>query len=176
MKSPLAAAAVVALLLPASLALAQTTSPAPVIQADRTYLQKDSRGAEYELELSQLALQKAQNPQVRQYAQMIVHQHEQANQQLQQVAQENGVMLPGKPNHQERQRLARLTNLSGPAFDKAYVQDVKRANQMDVKDEQKELGSTRNPTIRQFVQAEQQMDQQHTQAAQALQANGSSNS
>jgi putative membrane protein len=174
-----------ALILSAPLALAQTSSMQPQNNAsgmqtggpglskqDTTYLKRDARGAAYELDISRLAAQKAQKAQVRQYAEMIVNQHEQANQHLHEVAQANGVAVPTRPDHKDRRRMAKLQKLNGAAFDKTYLQYVKQANEQDLKQEAKEIDSTKNPQVRQFVQEEQQLDQQHAKAAQALQANG----
>lgn len=47
--------------------------------ADRNFLSDTARGAAFELQASQLATEKAQNPQVKQYATMVVEDHAQMN-------------------------------------------------------------------------------------------------
>ena len=173
---PVATAA--ALLLAAPLALAQSANNNAsnmesngqnnLGSADRTYLQQDARGSAFELQISQLASQKAQNSQVRQFSQTVVSQHSQANQQLQQVAQQNGMTLPTSLDRQDQRKMSRLRRMSGSRFDQAYLKDMVQANQQDMRQQKQELDTTQNQQIRQVVQQESQLDQQHVQAAEAL--------
>ena len=70
--------------------------------------------------------------------------------------------------------MASLQKLNGAAFDKAYVLDVKRANQRDIKEEQQEASTTKNPQIKDYVQHQMQQDQKHAQMASML-GNGRAN-
>ncbi len=147
---PIAIAAA-ALLMSSPLALAQTAtsstqngSNAQLSSADRTYLEQDARGAAYELQISQLAAQKASSPQVRQYAEMVAKDHENYNQKLQQLAEQDGVTVNNTPDQKDQAKINQLEQLNGSAFDKTYVQQMKQVNQSDIKKEQKEADSTQN--------------------------------
>ncbi len=143
--------------------------------ADKRFLRQSARGAAYELQISRMAAQKAADPDVKQYAQMIVADHTSSNEALHQVSAKAGVTLPSAPTRSETRRANRLQALSGSAFDKAYVQEVKQANQRDIKDETKELSSTENQQVKTLVSKFRQMDEKHAQAASSLQASGASN-
>lgn len=174
--SPIAGAIAAAMLLCAPGAFAQAGGSSGSGQthqlspADQDFLRKDAQGATYELQISQIAAQKAQSPQVKQYAQMIVSDHDTYNQRLRQLAQQSGVDLPTTPDSSQQSEISRLRGLSGKAFDQAYIQQVKQANQEDVSDSQKEAGSTQNPQIKQFIEQFKQMDQKHAQDAERLQS------
>jgi len=157
------------------LALAQNSGNGQFSSADKHYLKQDARGAAYELQISQLAAQKANNQQVRQYAEMAAKDHQNYNQQEQQLAEQNGVTLPTSPTREEQSRINRLQQLNGSAFDDAYVRDMRQVNQRDVNEEQKEANSTQNQQIKQFIQQFKQMDQKHLQDARNLPISGSNN-
>ncbi len=170
-----AVVAAAVLVMSSPLALAQSGGNGQLSSADKHYLKQDAHGAAYELQISQLAAQKANDQQVRQYAEMAVKDHENYNQQEQQLAEQNGVALPTSPTKQEQSRINRLQTLNGSAFDDAYVRDMRQVNQRDVNEERKEANSTQNPQIKQFIQEFEQMDQKHLQGAQNLPISGSNN-
>jgi putative membrane protein len=62
--------------------------------ADKRFLSKAAESSQREVALSQLAAQRATNPQVRDFAQQLVSEHTQMDQQLTQLAQQKGVTLP----------------------------------------------------------------------------------
>jgi putative membrane protein len=62
--------------------------------ADKRFLSKAAESSQREVALSQLAAQRASNAQVRDFAQQLVAEHTQLDQQLAQLAQQKGVALP----------------------------------------------------------------------------------
>lgn len=94
-----------------------------------------------EVQLGQLAEQKASSPEVKQFAQRMVNDHTKNDDQLKTVAQEEGVTLPDKLSAKDEATKARLEKLSGKEFDHAYMLDMVRDHTKDVakfKDESKE--------------------------------------
>lgn len=81
-----------------------------------------------EIEASRLALQRSQNPQVRQYAQQLISDHQLANQQLRSMAQQQGLQMPQQLDQQHQQKLQQLQNLSGPTFDAQYARLMARTH------------------------------------------------
>lgn len=76
----------------------------------------------YEIQSSQLALSKAQRPEVRQFAQMLVTHHTQTTQQVTAAATAAGLTPPPPqlmPMH--AQMIAALEAASGASFDSAYL-------------------------------------------------------
>ena len=79
-------------------------------------------------ELSQLALQRSQNPEVRRLAGRLVDQHLRAYDDLLALAGQAGLVTPDSIDLEQRGVKSRLAGLSGAAFDRAYLQAL-RTNQ-----------------------------------------------
>ncbi len=60
---------------------------------DKRFLDQVAKGSKLEVAIAQLGTQRATNPQVRDFAQQLVTDHEHLNQQLAQLARQKGVML-----------------------------------------------------------------------------------
>jgi putative membrane protein len=105
----------------------QRTSPGSDL-----FLDKAIEMNQAEIELSRLAENKSQNPQVKEYAEMMIQDHTQALDKLRSAAGSS----QGQPqlNKQHQQLLDRMSNLSGTQFDNQYmnamVRDHKEAVQM----------------------------------------------
>jgi putative membrane protein len=75
----------------------------------------------YEVEAARLAVSRAQDPQVRAYAQMLVHHHGANNNELMGLVNSKGHRIaPGLPAALQ-QRVATLQALSGAEFDREFV-------------------------------------------------------
>ena len=74
-----------------------------------------------EVQLGQLAQQKAQNADVKQFAQRMVTDHTKANNELKQLAQKENVTLPTDLNAKHKELMSRLQGLSGAEFDREYM-------------------------------------------------------
>ena len=137
-------------------------------QADRTFAMKAAQGGLAEVQAGQLASQKAASPQVRQFGQKMVTDHAQANQELQQIAQQENMNLPAKPSASQTSEDRRLSGMSGDAFDKAYISYEVRDHQQDVADFRREAQSGKDPALKGFAQKYLPVIQHHLQMAQSL--------
>lgn len=135
---------------------------------DTGFLKDQAQGTAYEMAIARLALDKAERPAVKTYAQAIISDHDQLDAQLKMVARIKGVELPTDMTPKQKTDLARLQGLSGATFDRAYEQETTRINGQDKTEDEKELGATNDQTIHQFVQQLQAADQKHLQAGEAL--------
>jgi putative membrane protein len=118
---------------------------------ERTFLREAGYADLAEVQLGQLAKQKASSPEVKQFAERMVNDHTKNYDQLKQVAQQEGVALPDKLSPRDEASKARLEKLSGKEFDHAYMQDMVRDHTTDVakfKDESKENVS---PAVKNYV-------------------------
>lgn len=135
---------------------------------DKQYLVSIGRGSLYEQALSQAAVRQATNSQVKQYAQKLVDEHEQANQEFQQLAQAKGVTPPPSMDARSQTRLNRITRMQGAAFDRAYVREAIRINRTDMTKAQREAQVARDADVKQYAQKLASTDQEHLRDAQAL--------
>ncbi len=65
-------------------------------RSDRHFFEKAAESGMKEVTVSQAAMDRFVNPQVKSFAQMMVNDHSEANQELLALAQKKGVMLPAK--------------------------------------------------------------------------------
>jgi putative membrane protein len=103
---------------------AGTSSSHKLTAADRQFVKKAAQGGLAEVQLGQLATEKAESPEVKQFGQRMVDDHTKANDKLKQVASDEGVTVPDKLNAKDAATKARLEKLSGKAFDRAYMHDM----------------------------------------------------
>lgn len=77
-----------------------------------------------EVALGKIAVERAQDADVKQFAQKMVDDHSKANQELMSLATSKGMQPPAEPTAAQKADSDRLSKLSGAAFDKAYMQHM----------------------------------------------------
>jgi putative membrane protein len=89
--------------------------------SDTLFMTRAAQAKMIGLNLSQLALDRTSNDDVRQYAERMTDQHTQAYSQLIQLAGQKGVILPKELDARNQQIENQLQQLSGASFDQAYM-------------------------------------------------------
>ncbi|MFD0795292.1 DUF4142 domain-containing protein [Mucilaginibacter litoreus] len=74
-----------------------------------------------EVALGKLASEKAVDPQVKEFGQMMVMDHTKANEELMAIAKTKNITLPTAPDAEHQQKEQELSSKTGKDFDKAYV-------------------------------------------------------
>lgn len=113
-------------------AVAQTNQPAQpasrrtnqLSAIDRQFIIDAAQGGMAEVRLAELALQRSQNEQVRQFAMQMKNEHTQANQELMRLARQLGVTPPTTPGPKYEAAMRQLMQLSGESFDRAYMNEA----------------------------------------------------
>jgi putative membrane protein len=123
---------------------------ANVSAADQSFMQKAAQGGMAEVQLGKLAEQNAQSPEVKAFGERMVRDHSKADDQLKQVAAQQGVTLPASPDAKDQATEQRLSQMHGAAFDKAYMHDMVQDHRKDVAEFKQET-SARDPQLRQWV-------------------------
>ncbi|HEY4301824.1 MAG TPA: DUF4142 domain-containing protein [Candidatus Didemnitutus sp.] len=104
----------------AGLALAAPLSASDSLKhSDRAFIEKAAKAGQKEVQLSEVAAQRATNPQIREYAQMVVNDHKMANDELAALAERKGVMLPAADVN-----VSKWTEKKTSAFDKDYIDEM----------------------------------------------------
>lgn len=100
------------------------------ISAAAPFVAKAGASDLYEIQSSQLALQKSRSEDVRRFAQMMIDHHTKTTQQVAAAAKEAG-MAPSPPKLEPAQAemIAKLRSLSGDAFDRTYLTQQRTAHQ-----------------------------------------------
>jgi putative membrane protein len=121
-----------------------------------------------EVELGQMAAEKASSPEVKDFGQRMVKDHSRANDQLKQIATQKGVTLPSSPSAKDEATKKRLSKLSGSAFDQAYMQDMLKDHKADIAAFEKESTSGRDPDVKQFASQTLPTLKDHLRQAEAV--------
>jgi putative membrane protein len=136
--------------------------------ADQTFVRKALEGGAMEVQLGQLAQQKSQNEDVKQFGQKMVEDHTQLGEQMKPIAQQLGVKEPKGPSKKDKQLIAKLEGLSGPQFDEAYIQAMVKDHKEDLKEFKDEAQSAQNQNVKQAAQQGAGVISQHLQLIQQI--------
>lgn len=138
---------------PSAVAFGQNNSnPAGVTPHQQQFLTEMAQGNIAEIELGQLAQQKASNPAVRDFATRMVRDHTTLNNQLKQAASQLQVTLPTNVTAQQSEQKRKLEGMSGKAFDRAYMEIMLSDHQTDIKNVQQEAENAQNPQIKMLAE------------------------
>jgi putative membrane protein len=143
----------------------QAGEPSPI---DRMFVSKAMQGSMAEVQLGQLTLQKSSNDQVKQFAQRMIDDHTKLNDQMKPVAQQLGVSVPEQISKKDRNTMAKLQALSGPAYDQAYIKDMVKDHKQDLSEFQTEASSGQDQTVKDAAAQGSKVIAQHLQMAQQL--------
>jgi putative membrane protein len=158
----------------------QPTTPAPgalgpdsnlanqQAMADQSFVRKALEGGVAEVQLGQLAQQKSQSDDVKQFGQKMVEDHTQLGDQMKPIAQQLGVKEPKGPSKKDKQLMAKLEGLSGPQFDEAYIQAMVKDHKQDLKEFKDEAQAAQNPNVKQVAQQGAGVISQHLQMIQQI--------
>jgi putative membrane protein len=139
-----------------------------VAQADKSFVMKAAGGGMAEVELGNLAKEKAQSDQVKQFAQRMVDDHGKANDQLKSIAEQKGINLPTSLPAKEQQTKDKLSKLSGERFDHEYMEHMLMDHKKDVAEFKKASQTAKDNDIRQFASSTLPTLQDHLKEAQQL--------
>jgi len=135
---------------------------------DQDFVKKAAQSNMAEIQLGQLAAQKASNDAVKQYAQQLVNDHQKAEDKLQQIASSKGITLQTDMDGQARSEQDRLSNMSGKDFDREFVQQQKKDHDQAVALFQGEADNGKDPDLKSYASSIVAVLQQHEQMASSL--------
>jgi putative membrane protein len=122
------------------------------VMVDRQFVKQALQGGMAEVQLGQLASQKASSPDVKQFGEQMVADHTKLGDQMKPVAQQLGVLAPKDVSKKDKELMAKLQQLSGTEFDNAYITAMVKDHKKDVEDFKNEMQQTQNPELKQVVQ------------------------
>ena len=149
------------------------TDASSVSDSDKNFLTKSAQDSLYEFASAQLAVQKAQDPNVAMYGLRLMNDHAEYNQQLMELARQKGIIVPVELDSQNRSKLEQLMQLQGSEFDRQFISESVQGNTSDVNDLQSEATSTQDPDIQAFIEQFLPVQEMHTQLSKSLE-NGTS--
>ena len=100
---------------------------------DNDFAVKAANGGMLEMEVARLAREKARNTEVKEFAAMLMSDHQKANDELKALAGRKNITLPGRLGNDEQKHVDELAKLSGMEFDKKFVDLMVEDHEKDVK-------------------------------------------
>lgn len=143
-----------------------TTSGHKLGFMDRRFVNKAADAGMAEVSLAQLASERASNPEVKRFAQQIVQDHTQVNNELMSLAGQKGVKLDqddGKDRFYKR-----LSDRSGADFDEEFVEHMIDQHESDIKLFEKASQGAKDADLRSFAAKHVDHLRQHLKTAQSL--------
>jgi putative membrane protein len=90
-------------------------------QDDQEFIKAASAGNNFEIQPSQYVQQRSQDQEVKELAQKLAEDHQQAQQQLREVAQQSGVTLEDRLMPAQQAKLEEFQKKQGPELDRAFI-------------------------------------------------------
>jgi putative membrane protein len=142
--------------------------PAPETIDARTFLEAAAKGGMAEVDLGKLAEERGSNVEVKRFGARMVSDHGRANIELAALAKRKGVMLPEGADQDHLALRDRLSKLSGDAFDRAYMREMKKDHEHDVAEFLEASESVNDADVRTFASDTLPTLKQHLDEAQCL--------
>lgn len=137
-------------------------------EADKTFLKKAMEANVGEVQMAQLALQKSTDPQVRNFAVKMEDDHGKMMDDLKQAAQQLNIPVPDAPSKGTTKSMDKMKDLSGDAFDQAYVKEMIKAHKEDEKAFKEEVRTTTSPQLKQMINEDAQTIESHLEEIQQI--------
>ena len=127
-------------------------------------------GGMAEVELGKLAQQKSANPQIKEFAAMMVSDHSAANDQMNAIAKTKGITLPKVMGDYQQKLTKEISDKSGKDFDRAYVTAMIKDHKETIKTFEVALNELRDTTLRTFASTNLPILKKHLSAIQKIDA------
>jgi putative membrane protein len=134
--------------------------------SDATFVMKVAHGGMAEVDLGKLAVEKAGSDEVKKFGQRMVDDHSKANDELKILAQNKHITLPAQIDPQEKALHDRLAKLSGPSFDRAYMQAMIADHRQDLDEFRMESKSGKDADVKGWAAKTLPMIEAHVKLAQ----------
>lgn len=136
--------------------------------ADKKFIEEAAEGGMAEVEMGRLGTEKAQNAEVKQFAQKILQDHQQANEELMKIAEQKGITLEKDVSKKNQRMMEHMRGLSGAEFDRMYVEHMVKDHEKDIKEFEKAANKGKDTEVKNFAQQTLPKLREHLQTAQSL--------
>ena len=136
--------------------------------SDQAFVKKALEGGAAEVELGQLAQQKSQSADVKQFAEKMVQDHTQIGDRMKIIAKNIGVSEPKGPSKKDKQLVAKLSALSGDQFDQEYIKAMLKDHKEDLKEFKDQSEMTQDPNLQKLTQVATTVISHHLEMIQQI--------
>lgn len=125
---------------------AQASSDASIM--DKHFVSEALKGGMAEVELGQLAQEKASSEDVKAFGKKMVEEHTKLGDQMKEVAAQVGVTSPSSPTIMEQVVIKKLKGLDGAQFEQEYIKAMLKDHRGDLKDFKKEAETGKSAMVK----------------------------
>lgn len=143
-------------------------SGAGLSRVDKNFVEEATEGGAKEVQLGQLASEKASSDQVKKFGKHMVEDHSKANSELMQIVRGKDVHVKGEAEMKEKRAAEKLRNASGAEFDRKYMQQMVKDHEKTVKLFEKEAKDGKDPQLKAFAEKQLPTLREHLKMARNL--------
>lgn len=118
---------------------------------DREFMDEAAQGGLLEVKLGQLVAKHGASDDVKRFAQKMVDDHTKVNQQLTDLAHQQGVTLPQELDKKHQEKLDKFSQLTGDKLDQEYMSDMIAEHKDDVKAFEKVAKDSKDLALKQLA-------------------------
>ncbi|ARS37184.1 DUF4142 domain-containing protein [Pontibacter actiniarum] len=128
-----------------------------------------------EIQSGQLAQEKGQMQEVKDFGQMMVTEHQKASEQMKQLAQQKNIVLPDSMSQEHMDKLQNLRDKTGNEFDQAYMDLMVSSHENTVSLFEDAANNIEDQEVKSFADATLPTLRQHLDRAKQIQNNVNNN-
>jgi putative membrane protein len=153
-----------------SVEAAREDSQPTVSPAEQDFMMKAAQAHLSEIDLARFAMQRSQNPDVKDYANMIESDHTRALEDLTDLMKDKGVSQPKTLNPETKMEIEKMTELSSPDFDREFANMMVADHEKAVEMFHDQLDIAENPDVKKYADDLLPKLEMHLEKAQKLQS------
>ena len=133
----------------------------------QVFVENASSGGAAEVALAKMALEKSTHDEVRHFAQMMIESHTVMNQQLRELAQNEGLNIADEPTLMKKAKAFVLSQKDGESFDESYAKNQVVAHEQTYK-LFRQAANSPEENVREFAESKLETLEHHLNMARAL--------
>jgi putative membrane protein len=149
---------------------AANSSSSPSSNPDQEFVTKAAQGNSAEVELGKIVAAKSKDPNVKQFAQMMVRDHTTALNELQELAQTKNLNFNDDLPDDAKSLQQKLSSDTGKQLDKDYMDGMVEDHQKDVQEFTDKSQNAKDPDVKQWASKTLPTLQKHLEKAQQIDA------
>jgi putative membrane protein len=134
-----------------------------------SFLVKAANGGMAEVEVGQMAQQKAVNQKVKDFGSIMVHDHTAANAEVKTLAAKRNIALPDSVSAEKKQTAVELGKKTGKEFDKSFMRTMEKDHQEAIDLFEKASGTVKDSEVKIFIDNTLPKLRMHLDSAKAVQ-------
>jgi putative membrane protein len=147
-----------------------STTTKNVSSRESHFIKKAAEGNSGEVALAEAVKGRTQDPQLRDYTEMLIRDHTQANSELRTIADARGVAWPTTMKEETKHEIHRAETLPPGELDNAMIKHWVKDHKKDIKEYETEAKHVKDPELKQYVTTTLPVLQKHLERAEALES------